>query len=294
MQTKTSLLKLAVTCVALIGLATATANAQLVFDADTGVGVTTAPNVDSWTAVGGGTILTPTGTSPTVATEGVGPGAFNYISFTGDPLANTSVPASIVGGSESAVVMVLRNAAQDRSVVTWIQQGLGGTEFNRLLQVSDSGPSIFYVQGDVDTTPALRELAFATTPPEWNDGAFHVLSMVRNGTAAEFRLDGTPIALAGNAFPTGPSWDTTGTGTLTVGGAPFDAAPSTPDLWTGDLAEIQIYNAVPGDINAVELALGTEYGLTVVPEPSEYAMIFGLACVAGAVALRYRRQQLAS
>jgi hypothetical protein len=118
--------------------------------------------------------------------------------------------------------------------------------------------------------------------------------MVRNGTAAEFRLDGTPIALAGNAFPTGPSWDTTGTGTLTVGGAPFDAAPSTPDLWTGDLAEIQIYNAVPGDINAVELALGAEYGLTVVPEPSEYAMIFGLACVAGAVALRYRRQQLAS
>ncbi len=280
MQTKALLLKIVATCVAAFGLATA--NAQLVFDADSNVTGTLNNPVTAWSDIGSTYTLAPLGTGPTLLNSG-----FNYLAFNQTPLLNASVPATILGETQGAVFMVLRGFANDRSALTWMDESVAA--YQRLVQVSRTASDIYYVQGNL--TGGSTDFINAD---EGNvaDGSWHVLTLVRNGNGGTIRLDGTPLpSLAGDFAGPLPQ---TATGKLTVGGAPFNAPGDVPDRWTGDIAEIQIFSAVPGDINAIEQALGAEYGLTVVPEPSEYAMIFGLACVAGAVALRYRRQQLAS
>ena len=63
----------------------------------------------------------------------------------------------------------------------------------------------------------------------------------------------------------------------------------------GNIAEILVYKTVLNDtqIKSVETQLGSKYDLAVVPEPSQYATVFGLICVAGAAAMRLRRRAAA-
>lgn len=284
MQTKASLLKITATCVALFGLATA--NAQLIFEAGTLSGVA-GSDVTSWASSPAGTTLQPTGTAPKLQFQGT----TKYVDFNDTDLAAASVSDSIIGTSQSAVFMVFRNPTGVDSLGATALIWINGTDTSHILNLAETtgfGPSstIAYVHGDVSA-----DILSVPTPGAWNDGNWHVLTALRNGASGQIRIDGTPVTPATGAFAN--NWTTGGTGTLFVGGSPWGAG----DDFIGDIAEIQIHSSVPGDINAVELGLDAKYselGLTVVPEPSEYAMIFGLACVAGALALRYRRQQLAS
>lgn len=285
MQTKASLLKITATCVALFGLATA--NAQLVFEASTlGSG---GSSVNSWadSALTPTVTLTPTGTAPLVQLQGT----TKYVDFNDTDLAAAGVSDSIIGTSQNAVFMVFRNPSGSASLGATALIWINGTDTSKILNLAETtgfGPSstIAYVHGGLN----VDQLS-VPTPAAWNDGNWHVLTAVRNGTSGQIRIDGVPVTPATGAFPN--SVTTGGTGTLFVGGSPWGAG----DDFIGDIAEIQIHSTVPSDINLIELGFNTKYselGLTVVPEPSEYAMIFGLACVAGALALRYRRQQLAS
>lgn len=288
MQKKASLLKITATCVALFGLATA--NAQLVFDAGT-LGGTAGSSVTSWTGASPSVTLNQdAATAPTLGVTGT----TKYVDFNDTDLKATGVSSGIVGADQSAIFMVFKNTSPGGTVLLWTD----GTRNVNLAENTDfaTAPnSLLYVQGLATDYPTANTVSSTPTPAQWTDGQWHVLSVVRNGGSAEMRIDGTPLSTTENFGPT-PLWNTTLTGDLYVGGSSWKGSPPA-DNWDGDIAEIQIYSTVPGDINAVELALGAKYselGLTVVPEPSEYAMIFGLACVAGALALRYRRQQLAS
>jgi hypothetical protein len=204
------------------------------------------------------------------------------VSFTGDPLEDASAVQGFLSGSQSTTMIVLRSDEQTATILSWINEpGV----FNSLFQASQIGARIHYVQGDV-----AADTINVAGPGQavWDLNEFHVLTLTRDGASGQIRFDGTPLGGQAGSFVnpivTGEE------GTLRIGGLAGD--PS--DLWTGDIAEIRVYNNVPANLNEIEVQLGNDYGISVVPEPSEYAMIFGLACVAGAVALRYRRQQLAS
>lgn len=287
MQTKASILKLTATCVALLGLASATANAQLTLHlvanpATTGAAALGDP-VATWTGSGATTISVSQGTAdqqPTFNPTGVN--GLGFVSFDGanDNLRATGVDASFLPASGNATVMVLRPGdLASESAASW------GTALANMWQLSLINPDIHYVQGDIS---GVDQQVFGAAPGNWVD-SWHVVTGIRNADGSgELRVDGATIATAGAGTFAGPN--PSGTGTLVIGGSDFDGAN---DRWAGDIAEIRVYSTVP-NIATEEGALFTAYNITPVPEPSEYAMIFGLACVAGAVALRYRRQQLAS
>lgn len=282
MQTTASLRKLTVAGLVLLGCGSL-ANAQITFKASQTDGLTlgSGNNVASWSDVGTTYTLTPSGTAPTftAGTAGLLNGQ-GFVSFNNSPLTEAGqILSPMVGATESAAFIVLRTTHQSKTILSWRQDGLPAGNWTSLYQASENGGSIFYVQGNAQG-PTGGDLVSAPAPA-WDTG-FHVLSLIRNGSAGQIRFDGAPLATTG-AFE-GPI-ATGATGLLAIGGL-----PAAGDAWAGDIAEISVYNAVPTDISAVEASLGQSYGLSVVPEPSEYAMIFGLACVGGALALRYRRQ----
>jgi hypothetical protein len=278
MQTTASLKRLTAACLVLLGGAAAV-NAQLIFKADQTAGLSVSGNqVTSWSDSGANYTLTPSGTAPTF-TPGSDPGAPNgqgFVSFNNSPLTQADAALSpLISASQSAAFVVLRTSAQNKTLLSWRKNGIA--DFSSLLQVSENSGRISFVQRG-----ALSS-SISAAAPTWNSD-FHLLTLVRNGTSGQLRFDGTPLSSPLGAFS--GSMDTVSQGLLALGGLPASAG----DTWTGDIAELRVYSTVPADISAVENTMGGIYGLTAVPEPSQFAMIFGLACVAGALVLRHRRQ----
>jgi hypothetical protein len=117
-----------------------------------------------------------------------------------------------------------------------------------------------------------------------HDGQWHVLSLLRNGTTGAIRLDGNVLAESGSAFG---SSQVSGTGTFHIGGSGDNT-----DNFQGAIAEVLVYNTPTGvgNFENVEGYLEQKNGLTAVPEPSQYAMVFGVACIVGAIVIRRRNQ----
>lgn len=277
--------KLKVACLILLGCGAATVcNAQLTLHlvadaASTG----NAPGsmgqpVATWVDSASGINVSAAGTAqPTF--NSAGPGGQGYVSFDGtdDLLTATVASGAYLSGNQSATMVVLN---PDNNLAETILSWRSGAGFDNMWQLSRLSDEIHYVQGDF----GQNDQVFATLPTADWSGNWQLLTAIRNTDGSgEIRLNGVSLATSG-AF-TGPIDNVNGT--LMVGGSNFDGVN---DRWAGDIAEIRVYNSVPGNINEIELELGGTYGLSVVPEPSEYAMIFGLACVGGALALRYRRQ----
>ena len=91
-----------------------------------------------------------------------------------------------------------------------------------------------------------------------------------------------------------PSGSFNGSGIFSANGTLAVGSLNAGENWGGNIAEILAYNSGSIDVAGVENYLGTKYGLTPVPEPSEYAMIFGVICVLGALVVRSRRVAVVS
>jgi hypothetical protein len=184
---------------------------------------------------------------------------------TDDTLSAGTVASSLFVGNDIATIfMVYRPVADNGSILQWTS----GIDDDRV-QIADAS-LIAYAHGSFGG----GDIITASHPQNWFNN-WHLLTITRNGSAGTIRADGAETA---DTFPlTGITPGNTG---------PFEI--SRPGfVFNGDIAEIRIYNTAPGagDIAAIEGQLTQDY-LTPIPEPSEYAMMFGVLCVVGAFARR--------
>jgi hypothetical protein len=204
------------------------------------------------------------------------PSGASAVRFDGvnDGLSALNVASSSLASSTAGTLFfVLKPNSQFlASIFQW--QGTG-----ERLQVAENSPSLVYVHGPF-ANPNF-DFATAPIPAGWND-QWHLLTLVRNGNIGQIRADGVDLTTT-VSFTGGLSG---GVGDLHIG-----FGPGLADPFGGDIAEIRVYNSAPsgGDLATVEGELTATY-LTAVPEPSEYAMIFGAVCVLGAVARRFVRR----
>ena len=209
-----------------------------------------------------------------------GSSSSGYLSFTGseaDVLAATGVIASsLFSANQVAISMVIRPGV--------------GNSADALFSWASGGTYVQLAENDDAFTPGfafVHNTAFyqASEPSGW-EGNWSILTVVRNGNYGELRRDGAIFASSATAFQGAGDLNTSLSGTLQVGqtvGAPTQS-------WTGDIAAIRVSTDV-NSVGSTEAALGGAYNLAPVPEPSQYATVFSLICVAGALVYRQRRQR---
>jgi hypothetical protein len=178
--------------------------------------------------------------------------------------AGSVLSSAFVANNVATIFMVYRPAADNGSILQWTS-----TIDDDRVQVAEAG-LLAYAHG----TFGGGDIITAGRPANWFN-EWHVLTLTRNGASGTIRADGAQ---------TSDTFDNTGitpgnTGTFEISRPGF--------LFNGDIAEIRIYNTAPaaGEIAAIESQLTQDY-LTPIPEPSEYAMMFGALCVVGAFAKR--------
>lgn len=201
-----------------------------------------------------------------------------------DFLSASGVSAgSLFGASASSTFIVLKpNANPAATLFSWFDDNVGA---NNGVQAAENTPSstalIYYGHGDLGAGNNVQ----GDRPANWANGDYHVLSLVRNSDGSgTIRFDGAAIPNLVGSF-TGPL-NTAGSGTLGVGGSVFG------DRWGGDIAELRVYkegDASLTSIQAVESELTSTY-ITPVPEPAQYATVFSVVCVLGALVIRRHRQ----
>lgn len=192
----------------------------------------------------------------------------------------------LAGATDSSIFLVIRpqgTAGSDR--VPFADWSFSGHD-QRLFAWSDtsslSAPAqqIRFEHGDPSQGDTLDKPISDVQSPAWY-GNWHVVSMTRSGNNATIQVDsGTPTTSSTFVTPAQQFNDST----LYVGGL------SGGFYFQGDIAEILVYNT--GDANNatdVQGYLENKY-FSNVPEPSQYATVFGLACIGGALMLRRRRQ----
>jgi hypothetical protein len=247
--------------------------------------------LNSWSdasgAGGSGVALTASGSAaPTVAVE-TALGGKQAVEFNGANVMGTSgvTLSSLVNASsdvalnQGAIFMVVRSDGLFGTLSGQTPIGWGNNPrlFGQTIW-STPTPAMHFQYGDPGSGGDI------TAAPALADG-WHIVSMLRNGTAGAIRVDGQVANEGGNVFFS--SANPAATGDLAVGASSLGG-----DNLKGAIAEVLVYRGgeVLGNPQAVENYLGTKYGLAVVPEPSQYAILFGLACVGGALAFRHRRQ----
>jgi hypothetical protein len=206
----------------------------------------------------------------------------NVVRFDGvnNILYNTSISSSIFGASDSTtfVVQTFNGTSSDLSAtVSWVAPGANP---DQVIVNATYQDQLFYTHGKGnDYIGANAPLGFA--------GSAHVLTFERNGGTGILDVDGVAQDTTGSpGFSTSL---TASSGTLAVGGVFQNSTKG--QLFNGDVAEVIVFNtALSGsDVQTVEQYLGNKYNISVVPEPSQYATVFGLLCVGGAVFLKRRR-----
>jgi len=197
---------------------------------------------------------------------GVTPSGEDAVRFDGGDLltlANVS-SSDLIGTTSGTLFFVLKPTDQTiSSVFQW------GT--SPRVQFAENGTTVYYAHG-----PFPQEFVSANKPGDWGTD-WHVVTLVRNGNTGIIRIDGQESSLL---FPAGTG--VSGTGSLNIG-----AAPDGTVGFSGDIAEVQVWSSAldSTQIGNIEAQLTSTY-LTPIPEPSEYAMMFGALCVAGAFARR--------
>lgn len=262
------------------------ANAQLTQNPDglwleTDAGLaTTGTTVNSWTdQTANGFVLTPTGTSPTTATDL--PSNSTVIQFSGNnELSLGGVAASAISGGTTGTIFIVAKigtpGSGGQTVFGWQGGGLvGAQDYN----VNGNGPEIINGHGNLGASDFVSAL-----PPSGFYDNWHILTIQRNGSSGLIQVDGSSQTLSVNNTFQSTGTTGLGTGTLGVGS----------DTFSGEVAAVLVYKgALDGtQISNVEGYLQTKY-FTAVPEPSQYAMVFSLVCVAGAIGLRIRRSSVA-
>lgn len=266
---------------ALVNVCTAqfTATPTLWYEGDDLTAAAGAP-ASSWTANVGPTVSASAGAEPTVQTGDLG--SHKYLEFgTGDFLQGVT-SGSVVDATHGSLFIVLRTDAQStvsgQTAFSW-QDANYNQRFSLVTEWSPNRNIDFHFgnPGQANGTATASQPA-----AEEFYGSWHVLSLIRNGTEPTIRLDGEPLATSGTFNQSLNVTDRL----LFIGGT--DGS----DTLKGAIAEIVTFEGAvdPGE---VEQYLGTKYGLAPVPEPSEYAMVFGVACVLGALVVR-RRQKAAA
>jgi len=261
----------------------------------------TAGSVTGWNDVApdanNSSLLAPdVGAQPTFTASAINGHAAVHFDGAADILANANVNVlDLVSATESATFLVLRpqpgTAGADHIPLGWMDYAppVGPTQDHRLLVWSDLGANpgkLSYEHGDALANSGNGHFVTVSQPGSWYDNNFHILRMVRQS-------DGTgTIAVDGVVQGTGTFLNalSSSTGSLAVGGATASFGRSF--FFAGDIAEALVYNSGGVNVNDVETYLTDKY-FTPVPEPSQYAAIFGGACLLVALGFRARRQQAA-
>jgi hypothetical protein len=243
-------------------------------DATTGV-------VSNWTddSTGGPNVSLAAGGTAPVWSANVQNGQ-PAVTFSGSGnLSASSVVASsfLTAGNQSSTYLVLRpTSSAAATFLGWLDASQG---VNNLVQSSQTS-TLNYVEGNNNSGGKVT----GTFPGDWLNN-WHVVSMIRNGSSGIIRVDG--VQVGSGTFTS--SLNTSGTGTLALGGS-FPPG----DYFTGDIAEVLLYRSGTTDVSGTELFLGAKYGIAAVPEPSQYAIVFSVVCIAGALVIRSRRQRTAA
>jgi hypothetical protein len=259
------------------------ANAQIVapdglhLEADTGV-TASGGVVSQWVDQVNSIAFTPPNNSPTLVASDFGTAAGIHFTLTGGlGGVNSELTAAGVTGSDissanaGTIIIVERANTADgfgQNSVNWASAN------NNQIAAQDFGGSIAYVHGDSGNGGFIS----ATAPGNWF-GTSHVLTLVESGGVGSIRVDGSTIA---NNVSFSDTLTVNTTGNLSIGNVDF----------SGDIGAVLMYKTAlnASQISQTEIALGTKYGISVVPEPSQYASAFAVACLAGAIVIRMRRQ----
>jgi hypothetical protein len=292
-------------CLILLSAATGSVSrAQLTWNND-GAGTSTQPslwleasqvtasggNVSIWgDARGGGISVGNDGTigvtQPTVSAGSLN--GHDVIQFNGSAaLFTDSAPASSLFGDTASTMFIVQNLTGSSAPASfaWVATSVPGPGHQAVAINADS-TDIAYNHG------ALGGDVIDGPPPGSTSG-FHVLALQRNGTSGSIAVDGSSVTVSGS-FSSGSTVSTATSPRLTIGASANNGGAFSPgNFYTGGIAEIVVFSTALSstDITTVENYLGNKYGISAVPEPSQYATFFGLACIVGALIVRARRHQ---
>jgi hypothetical protein len=216
------------------------------------------------------------GTEPTIGSIG----GVQAVHFDGndDRLINSNVNgSSLISPGEGTVFIVQNNGGGNPNSASF-----GWYAGNDQAGINaDFGSTIYYAHGNVGSAGST-----ISTP---SPGDFYtrpeILTFERATSGSGLiRISGDERT---GSFNAGNTANTAQTGTIVLGGIQASGFSL-----NGDIAEVIVFKTAlsEGDISTVENYLGTKYGISVVPEPSQYATAFALACLVGAIVIRRKRQ----
>jgi hypothetical protein len=275
------------------GAGTSTAP-TLWLEAGNGLGFSSGSSVSSWTdARSSGVSITDGGDSShdpsrvTGALNGLPVLRFNG---TSDVLFNDSVSSSSLFNAGAATIFIVQtfngDVINDQSVsfswkhVSPLPKGevvINAPYQGQIAFTDGSSPDTDFIQASV---------------PGGYQGSAHLIVAQRDGSSPSIYIDGSP-------FVTTPPFDPTHTlpnvsGALSVGAQrqPQEVNPNQQNFFfNGDIAEVLVFSSAldNAQYTAVEQYLGNKYGLSVVPEPAQYATAFAGVCLGCAMFKRLRR-----
>lgn len=233
-------------------------------------------------------------TQPTLATGAVN--GHNAVSFAptsvlwNDNLTGTA----LFGSSLQSTIFIVQQTGSGNSfsgsfdwsaVDPTLNGGLGGHQVVGLNTSSDGTVLFTYGENGTSAIQGTASGGFGT--------GFHIIAAQRNSGSGFISVDNLNLTTSGSFTAVDLTTLDTASKRTSAGAIYFpDGSPNSG--LNGQIAEVLVFNQALGasDITQVENYLGGKYGITPVPEPSQYAMVFGLVCVVGAVALRLRRQHV--
>jgi hypothetical protein len=225
-------------------------------------------------------------TSPTVSAGSLN--GHDVITFNGtsDALFTDSAPASSLFSDTASTTFIVQNlpsSGGSPASFAWVADNPGGG--HQAVAINADSTTIGYTHGSLGAPDEI------TAPSPSPSSGFHVLALQRSGTSGSISVDGSSLTISGG-FNSGVQVSTGTTPRLTIGAAAFPGG-NAGGFYTGGIAEIIVFSTALSstDMTTVENYLGNKYGISAVPEPSQYATFFGLACIVGALVVRARRRQ---
>lgn len=264
-------------------------------EASAGVTADGSGNLGGWTdqAATGSSFGAGSEPFPPTLTAG-GPGGAPYIHFgatsvgatppnvnTGSLTDSSGRTSSTLFSSDQDTLFLVVRAEGQSSPLNWAN-GLGGGPLGLALQPNGGATLITFHDGDGPSAIRANAPSFA--------GSWHVLTLERNGDSGVIRVDGVSLSLQSGFDSFASTIGSSATGLYGLMG--LGGPGGNPQLGDSlDLAALYNYKtALSGaDVVATEEALGAEFGVTVVPEPSLWAWVTAVALGAFALVRRSSR-----
>jgi hypothetical protein len=171
--------------------------------------------------------------------------------------------SALFSSTQSTLFFVVRSQGQS-TPISWAD-GAGGGPLSLALQEIGSSSSTLITFHDGDGGGS----DIRATAPSFS-GGWHLLTMERNGSTGQIRVDGAPLTLESGFNSFSSPVAVTGTLPLLFGGIGLGGPGGNPQLGDSlDLAGIFNYKSAlsPSDVNQNEQALSAAYGIALVPEP---------------------------